>query len=107
VGNDASNDLSVETKTTLDGVSTYQGPAWGTADAELRLCRFRQTFNLYKRHINTSEPWILADSFDRPDLPSQLQVGANIYTNDEPDLRVQFDHLQIEPITAESECERE
>jgi len=105
VGDDG-NGLSVETKNTTESFSKYDGPTWDSSDAELRLCRRGQTFNLYKRHVGTKEAWMLAESFDRPDLPDTLQVGANIYTDSTPDLSVRFDHLRIEPITAEADCEQ-
>src|ERR1044071_6806706 len=59
VGDD-SDGLSVETKNTTDGNSKYEGPAWDSKDAELRICRIGQTFNFYKRHVNANEPWTLA-----------------------------------------------
>jgi hypothetical protein len=102
---DDGNGLSIETKNTVDSFSKYDGPSWDSSEAELRLCRFGSTYNLYKKHIGTNEAWMLADSFDRPDLPESLQVGANIYTDSVPDLRLRFDHLRIESITSESDCE--
>ena len=104
---DDGNGLSIETKNTVDSFSKYDGPSWDSNEAELRLCRFGSTYNLYKRHIGTNEAWMLADSFDRPDLPESLQVGANIYTDSVPDLRLRFDHLRIESITSESDCEQD
>ena len=106
IGDDG-NGLSIETKNTVDSFSNYAGPSWDSAEAELRLCRFRSTFNLYKRHMGVNEAWMVAESFDRPDLPDTLQVGANIYTDSTPDLRVRFDDLRIESITNETDCERD
>jgi hypothetical protein len=105
VGDDG-NGLSVETKNTVDGFSEYDGPSWGAAEAELRLCRFGQSFKLYKRHIGTNESWTLAKSIERIDLPGTLQVGVNIYTDNTPDLRVRFEQLRLEPIITETECEQ-
>lgn len=105
VGDDGDG-LSVETKNTTQGLSKYEGPTWGSAEAELRLCRVGQTFNLYKRHINTNEPWTLAASYDRSDLPETLQVGLNIYTDSEPDLQIRFENIKIESIASLEECER-
>ena len=84
----------------------YDGPSWGSAEAELRLCRFGQIFKLYKRHIGASEPWLLTETFDRPDLPDTLQVGVNIYTDNTPDLSVRFEQLRLEPLSAETDCEQ-
>jgi hypothetical protein len=107
VTGDDGNGLSIETKNTVDSFSKYEGPAWDSANAELRLCRFGQRFSLYKRHIGATEPWVLAAAFDRPDLPDTLQVGVNIYTDSTPDLQVRFQQLQIEPISAETDCEQD
>ena len=106
VGED-SNGLSVETKNTVDGSSEYDGPSWGSAEAELRLCRFGQIFKLYKRRIGASEPWLLTKTFERPDMPDTLQVGVNIYPDNTPDLRVRYEQLRIEPIDAETDCEQD
>lgn len=106
IGDDG-NGLSIETKNTVDSFSNYAGPSWDASEAELRLCRFGSTFNLYKRHLGADEAWMLAESFDRPDLPDTLQVGANIYTDSTPDLRVRFDDLRIESISNEADCEKD
>jgi hypothetical protein len=105
VAGDDGDGLSVETKNTLDSFSKYQGPAWDSADAELRLCRVEQTFHLYKRHVGSTEAWQLADSFDRADLPDELQVGVNIYTDSQPDLQIQYSHVTIEPLSSTVDCE--
>jgi hypothetical protein len=104
---DDGNGLSIETKSTVDSFSNYAGPSWDVSEAELRLCRFGSAFKLYKRHLGAHEAWLLAESFDRPDLPDTLQVGANIYTDNTPDLRVRFDQLRIESITSEADCEQD
>jgi hypothetical protein len=99
------NALAVETKNTIDDFSEYDGPDWDTASASLRLCRFGETFHVYKRHIGAEEPWMLADTFERPDLPESLQVGINIYTDSRPDLQVRYENINIEPIASSEECE--
>jgi hypothetical protein len=104
VGDDGDG-LSIETKNTTQGLSKYEGPIWGSAEAELRLCRAGQTFNLYKRHLDASEPWTLAASYDRSDLPETLQVGLNIYTDSQPDLQISFKNIKIEPVASPEECE--
>jgi hypothetical protein len=103
VGDDGDG-LSVETKTTRNSVSEWEGPAWGSGEAELRLCRVSATFTTYKRHVGANEAWTLAKSFDRPDLPPTLQVGANIYSDSSPNLRVRYENLRIEPVASEAEC---
>lgn len=87
------NDLSVETKTTVDGTSTYQGPSWPSGDAELRICRQGATFRLYKRALGAGS-WTLAATYTRNDLSGAVQVGPNAYANsDTPDLVVSFDQV--------------
>jgi hypothetical protein len=104
VGEGAEGHLAVETKTTQDNLSKYEGPAWDSGQAELRLCRVTETFNLYKRHIGANQTWTLAESYQRPDLPATLQVGANIYTDSKPDLRVRYENLKIETISSQEDC---
>jgi hypothetical protein len=89
----------------VDSFSKYDGPAWDSASAELRICRFGSTFNLYKRSVATNEAWMLAGSFDRPDLPDTLQVGVNIYTDSAPDVQARVENLRIEPISLQEACE--
>ena len=104
VGDDGDG-LSIETKNTQDSMSKYKGPAWDSADAQLRLCRVGQTFNLYKRHVGSTEPWQLADSFERPDLPDQLQAGVNLYTDSQPNLQVRYHNIDIQPVSSAADCE--
>jgi len=105
VAGDDGDGLSIETKNTVESFSKYQGPAWDSAEAELRLCRLGATFDLYKRHIGSNEAWMPAASFDRADLPEALQVGLNIYTDSAPDLQIRYDHIKIDAISDLSDCE--
>src|SRR5260370_297937 len=86
---------ALNTNHTVDGVSKYDGPSWGSADAELRICRVDSTFNLYKRPVGETT-WTLALTVDRPDLPAIVQVGPNIYSDGKPDLQVRYDNLALE-----------
>ena len=99
------DDLSVEHKTTVDGVSTYQGPTWaGGGEAELRICRIGSLFRLYKRPTSGGA-WTLAATYDRTDLPSTLQVGAVAYSSQaSPDLTGSFDSIDFAPVASESDC---
>lgn len=106
VGDDGDG-LSIETKTTTDNFSEYDGPAWDSPKAALRICRSGHIFTLYKQHIGKDEPWIQAASFDRPDLPASLQVGVNIYTDSTPDLQVRYESISIESISSESDCTKD
>ena len=94
VGNSV-NGPAVETKTTVNSRSTWDGPAWPSPDAELRLCRAGSTFTLLKRAADSDDPWTVAGEFDRPDLPDELQVGPNIYSDQEPDMTARWEDLEI------------
>jgi hypothetical protein len=103
VGDDV-DDLSVETKTTTNNVSDYIGPSWGSGDAELRICRLGSTFRLYKRMIGAAS-WTLAITYDRPDLPSTLEVGPNVYAaSATPDLVATWDEVRFEGVCDLAGC---
>jgi hypothetical protein len=94
--------LTVETKTTVNGSSQYDGPVWPSADAELRLCRVGRQFSLYKRSVGATA-WTPAAAYDRPDLPATLQVGPNLYAPD-GDLRVTVDGFRFAPVASAADC---
>jgi len=96
-------DLSIETKSTVNSVSTYEGPAWPSSDAQLRLCRLGSKFYLYKRAVGASK-YGLAQTYDRPDLPAKLQVGANVYSYTTPDLVAQFDEITFASAATQVDC---
>lgn len=102
VGNDE-NDISVETKTTVDGGSAYEGPSWGASDVELRICRVGSVFHLLKRPF-AGGGWAEAKAYMRPDLPATLQIGANIYSASAPDLTVSFEEIMFASVASEAEC---
>ena len=95
---------SIETKSTDDSVSTYDGPLWTSTEADLRLCRVGSMFALYKRLPGSSDAWATATTYDRPDLSGTLQVGANIYSGSTPDLTVRYDKLVIERVSTTLDC---
>ena len=98
------NDLSVETKSTTNSQSNYQGPSWPAPDAELRLCRRGAAFRLYKRAMG-SESWTLAQTYVRPDLPETLQVGPVVYgPSATPDLQVIFDEVLFANAPSDASC---
>jgi hypothetical protein len=100
------NDFSVETKTTIEGRSTYEGPSWAPTDAELRICRVGPELRLLKRAPGTTA-WMMAASYRRPDLPSTLQVGPNVYSpTARPDLDVAFDEVVFAPASTLEDCGR-
>jgi hypothetical protein len=99
------NDLSVETKTTVNGASTYTGPSWPSGDAELRLCRVGADLRMMKRDVSGGVAWTEAATFNRPDLPAALQVGGVIYANQAaPDLTVAFEEITFAPVSALADC---
>lgn len=100
VGSDADG-RSVETKSTTDNASAFDGPAWDSGSASLMLCRNESTFLLAKRPIASDLPWIPATAYERPDLPETLQVGLNIYSDSTPDLQAVFTNFAIRPLPAE------
>jgi hypothetical protein len=103
-GNGPSGVLAIEHKTTQNSSSVYEAPEWPSPDAQLRICRVGATFNLYKRPVG-SKSWQLAASYERPDLPATLQVGADIYSpNTPPDLRVRWDEVAFQRVKNASDC---
>lgn len=89
------NDASTEWKTTVNDVSTYDGPFTGRTDAELRICRRGQVFTLLERPWSGGA-WTVLQTVDRAasqPLPTTLQVGAVAYTNSQPDLDVRFEEI--------------
>jgi hypothetical protein len=94
----------VETKTTTSSSSIYVQRGVGDGETDLRLCRAGPTFRLAFRPAGASEPWRPLSTFERPDLPATLQVGANIYTDAVPDLVARFEGLTIEPLEPGAPC---
>jgi len=96
-------DPSVETKTTVDSSSTYQGPPWPGATGEIRICRVGATFGMYVREAGGA--WQQSNTFERADLPAELAVGPIAYNNDAtPNVRVSFDFVDFEPVAGPDEC---
>ena len=86
VGRDE-QDLSVEWKSTDDSTSVYDGPAWDSGDAQLRLCRVGDRFTMARRPVGGGA-WEQVQVLDRPDLPTTLQAGVIVYSAGDPDLLV-------------------
>jgi hypothetical protein len=95
----------VETKTTTRGNSVWvqRGPVEG-GDAELQLCRQGQMFTLSWRPADSTADWTRMSTFDRPDLPEELLVGASIYTDGVPDITARYEDLTIEPLADGVAC---
>jgi hypothetical protein len=99
-------DVSVETKTTVAGVTTYGGPSWPAAEAELGLCRVGSRFLLLKRPMAGGN-WALAAAYDRTDLPAELQVGPGILAaGTSRDLRAVFEEVTFSEVSTEADCLR-
>lgn len=98
------DDPSVETKSTVDGDSTWKGPPWPSASGEVRICRLGSSFLMYVREDDGD--WELADAFARPDLPDVLEVGPMAYNDSPtPDLRVSFDFVHFAEVESQTDCE--
>jgi hypothetical protein len=50
---------------------------------------------MWKRAIGSNEPWTLAATYERPDLPEELMVGLNIYSDSTPDFQAVFQAFEI------------
>jgi hypothetical protein len=91
--------LTVETKSTVNGVSDVSEFVWPTGDAELKIERRGATFTLAAR-ANASAPWRTVITYERPDLPRVLQVGLISYAYSEGrgrhDMQVFFDAFAVE-----------
>jgi hypothetical protein len=104
VGNGPDGVLAVEHKTTTNNSSVYEAPPWPSSDAQLRICRVGSTYSMYKRPLG-SKAWQLAASYERPDLPETLQVGADVYSpNAPPDLRARWNEITFERVTDPRGC---
>jgi hypothetical protein len=103
-GNGPDGVLAIEHKSTQNSTSVYEAPEWPSGNAQLRVCRVGSTFELYKRSVSTKR-WQRAASYDRPDLPATLQVGADVYSpNSPPDLRVRVDEIRFQRVANASGC---
>ena len=94
--------LCVETKSTVNDVSNYACPTWGSGDAELRICRLGGTFRLYKRAIGATS-WTLSTTYNRA-LPNTLQVGPIAYGVLNYDLIANFDFIHFAGVSNVAGC---
>jgi len=96
--------FSHEIKSTRDDESIVTGPTWDSGDAELRICRFNETFTIYVRPVG-GDTWQWAFTWERPDLPATLQAGTIAYAlTNEWDIRATFDYLRFAPVGSEADC---
>lgn len=94
----------IETRSTTASRSVSTKTSRAVGDAELRLCRNGETLRTAFRPTGTTDPWVPVTTFDRPDLPATLQVGASLSTDAAPDLVARFEGLTIEPLRADEAC---
>jgi len=91
--------IGVETKNTTNGNSEYTPTNDGSAVYEIRIERNENTFIMSKRAVGETE-WQLAAQYERPDLPTTIQLGFNIYTSvssaNVADLSVLFEDIEID-----------
>jgi hypothetical protein len=116
VGSNEGAQPGVEIKSTLNGQSAWKEPAWSNPlAAELRICRIKADFYLYKRAPGAST-WVLANQLDqmapvnRPDLPETVQVGPVLnFSGPGNDLDVAFDDIVLAPVSPASvaDCTRD
>jgi len=66
---------SKESKSTLDSVSTYVIESYAESRATVRICRIGSTFRTYHSPFAGGGAWTPHQTFDRPDLPTTLEVG--------------------------------
>jgi hypothetical protein len=69
----------VETKTTVDSLSTLRLIPSRAGPIELRIERRGTTFSLYRQYDGEVRERV--ETFERPDLPETLQVGIDAYTD--------------------------
>jgi len=96
--------IASEWKDTLNSTSTFDESPW-TPDSDLRICRIGSTVAVYRRHVG--DPSWGAPFFQtaRPDLPQTLQVGLNMYANQNvPDLDASFDRITFAPANTLGDC---
>lgn len=97
------NDVSVEAKTTVDGVSDFDGPPWPSGSGELRICRVGAEFLMLAREPGGA--WQLQDTFRRDDMPARVVVGPVAYANSSPaDVRISYGELTFAEIDGVDDC---
>ncbi|NVJ60992.1 MAG: hypothetical protein HWE27_11410 [Gammaproteobacteria bacterium] len=76
----------------------------GAIDGEVRICRIDNTFRLY-RQMDNEQSWSLLATFDRPDMPLELQAGVTAHAWSGPaDIQAQFEYARFATVNNESEC---
>lgn len=81
-----------ETKTTIDSTSQLLLDDGGHS-GELVLCRIDNEFHTFRRLTGDAD-WIELQSYARPDLPAELQVGLVVNAFGGADIQAEFDFVR-------------
>lgn len=94
----------VEAKSTNDSVSDYFGPTWNDTVAELRLCRIGPTITALARVPDAD--WETIATFERADLPDDLQYGMMAYSNTTAagDFAARFEAITLFAVSSLADC---
>jgi len=98
------NGAGSETKTTVNSSSTlFLQP--GSNIGDLVLCRIGDDFYTF-RFLSVDSDWVQTTVFNRPDLPTTLQVGMAVSAfTAPPDLRAEFEFIRLLPTpSAPADC---
>lgn len=97
--------VGTEGKTTVNSQSNYELIS-GARSGLLAICRIGQTIHMFRK-LDGEANWSETEHYERPDLPSALQVGliANGYSG--PDLRAEFDYVRFSVPQSVADCTRE
>lgn len=94
----------VEAKSTNDSVSDYFGPVWSDTVAELRLCRIGPDVTALARL--PGDDWETIATFERSDLPDELQIGLMAYANTTAlgNFAARFEEITLHPANGLADC---
>ncbi len=88
--------VTVEDKSTDESVSDWIPHPAPAAAGWLRIRRAGSLFHTAYRPFGAAA-WIPLRTFDRPDMPATVQVGAMVYSlNAPPGIRVSFDEILVD-----------
>ena len=95
--------VATEAKDTRDSVSelTFRN---GFHSGVLVICRIGQTFEMWRR-LDDEANWIQTNTFDRPDLPTTLQVGIVVNGFEPPvTITAEFDYVRFAAAGSLDDC---
>ena len=105
VGTGGVNGVTVaEIKDTVDAVSVVDQTAWGSNQADLRMCKVGSEYRTYHRAASSSDAWILTETYTRADL-DDIDLHAGIFCHDwstggldADNVRCSFGSFQVQTI---------